>query len=608
MFRNLISGVLLLAVSSVFAGDVEKAFKYLNNGEYPNAIKYLREAQADEPENAAVNYGLSKYFSLHDNAAFHLDSANKYILLAAKKIPLNPDDKETKKLANLGVRDYTIQTLQKSINFEAYQQAEKENSLESYQHFLDLYTDVPLREQATNFRNQKAYMRAMSLKTPEAIAEFIKKYPDAAELKEAKERYEKMLYDLTTADGTFQSFKKYLDNYPKGAYVDEAKKIYNEKVLQYYTSQNSLNAYLEFERNYKDHPAYKNILDSIYKLATADGTVESFKNFIANYKGNPHWNDAWKQLYILYTAAGTQNDYLKFSQNFPEYPFKDEVNNDLQLAGRDLKPFQQGEKWGYMEQPAPDSVQIVVSAEYVEAYDFKCGYAAVSSKPCTDVKCFYYYINKANKRAFEGEFNYAGDFENGVAVVGFGDCENGDCKYGLIDKRGKFVIPADYDELDGPYEDLFIAEKDGKYGFINRKNEVVISLKYSDVVPFREDIAAVSISGNWFFIDKTGQQKFINRFMNVSSFSEGLCAVTSDGISWGYIDITGNYVIEPAFETADDFKNAVAIVSKKEKDPKNKSLFISQRYKIDMTGKVLEKLTAPKETVAKKNTKKKRSK
>ena len=77
-----------------------------------------------------------------------------------------------------------------------------------------------------------------------------------------------------------------------------------------------------------------------------------------------------------------------------------------------------------------------------------------------------------------------------------------------------------------------------------------------------------------------------------------------DGIGWGYIDMAGNYVIQPQYETAEDFVNGFGIISKKEKDPKNKSMFISQRYKIDKSGKILEKLTAPKEP-SKKATKKK---
>ena len=98
-----------------------------------------------------------------------------------------------------------------------------------------------------------------------------------------------------------------------------------------------------------------------------------------------------------------------------------------------------------------------------------------------------------------------------------------------------------------------------------------------------------------FFIDKTGKQIFINRFHDVSSFSDSLCAVTPDGSTWGYIDMSGNFVIQPVYETAEDFVNGFGIISKKEPDPKNKSMFISQRYKIDRNGKILEKLTAPKE-------------
>ena len=59
--------IFIFTNSIAFAGDVDKAFKYLNTGDYPNAKKYLVEALTDEPENAAVNYGLAKYFSSKDN-------------------------------------------------------------------------------------------------------------------------------------------------------------------------------------------------------------------------------------------------------------------------------------------------------------------------------------------------------------------------------------------------------------------------------------------------------------------------------------------------------------------------------------------------------------
>lgn len=594
----LILAALLGCYSITMAGDLEKAYKYLNTGDYANAQKFLREVLTDEPENAAGNYGMAKFFSFKDNKAYQLDSANYYIKRAAAKIPLNPDDKESKKFLAVGVRDYTIQALQKAINFDAYAVAEQQNTLESYQHFIDAYTDPSFLEQAINFRNQKAYMRAMSLKSAEAIAEFIKKYPQASEVKEAKERYEKMLYEQTTADQTFQSYKRYIDTYPNGTYVTEAKKIYNDKVFEHYVRKNSLASYIEFEKNYKDHPAYNAIQDTIYKLATKAGTVDAYKNFVRNYLQNRNLKDAWEQLYVLYTADATEDVYRKFVEEFADFPFKDRLYRDMDLAKKELRPMQQGNKWGYAEQVTKDSINVVIPFEYDEAYSFNNGYAAVRLKPCTD-KCAYFYIDKSNRKAFDLEFNYAGDFNNGLAIVGIGNCESSDCKYGMIDKRGVLVVPTEYEEIDDPTEGLYLAMKDDKYGFIDKNGQTAISHKYTDALPYNMGLAAVAIDGNWFFIDKTGAQKFINRFLDVSSFSDSLCAVTQDKELWGYVDMYGNFVIQPQYETAEDFENGFAIVSKKEKDPKNKSLTISQRYKIDKTGKIVEKLTAPREPKAK---------
>lgn len=594
----------LLLASGVFAGDIDKAFKALTSGDYTNALKFLREVLSEQTDNAAANYGMARFYSFKDNKSYDLDSANYYILKAAKKIPINPEEKEGKKFLALGVRDYTIQTLQKEINFEAYSAAEKANTLESYQHFLDLYTDPPLRENATNFRNQKAYMRAMSAQTPEAMEEFIKKYPEAAELNDAKAKYEKLVYERMTHDKTYESYKRYLDERPNGAYVKEARELYNEKLLEHYKQKNTLTAYIDFTNKYKDHPAYNSIQDTVYQLYTSDNSVEAYTNFVRNFKDNRNIKEAWEQLYVLYNVDASEAVYRKFLDEYPDYPDKDRVYADLELAKKELHPFSRDGKWGFGFQPAGDSINISIGFEYEEAYDFKNGLAAVRSKPCTEQKCIYYYINKANKRAFLPEFNFAGDFESGRAIVGTGNCETGDCQYGIIDKRGKFIVPAIYEELDDASEGLYMVAKDDKYGFINSKGDVVISLKYTDALPFKEGLAAVAIDGNWFFIDKTGAQKFISRFHDVSSFSEGLCAATQDGENWGYIDMTGNFVIEAIYESAEDFDLGYGIVSKKEKDPKNKAMTISQRYKVDKTGKVIEKLTAPKPE-PKKSTKRK---
>ena len=590
--------LLILSVINVQAGDLDKAFKYLNTGDYANAQKYMREVLTDEPTNAAANWGMAKYFSSRDNKAYNLDSANASIKAAASKIPLPEEDKETKKFLALGVRDYTIQTLQKSINFDAYAIAEQQNTFESYQHFVDVFTDPIMLEQAITFRNQKAYTRALSTKSVDAIKSFIKNYPQAKEAADATKLYEKMLYEQLTADQSIESYKKYIDTYPNCFYFKQAQTSYFDKVFQFYARKNTLDGYKEYEVKYKSHPKFLAIQDSIYKLATQAGTVEAYRNFVNNYTQNVNLDKAWNQLYILYTVNATPQIYASFLAEFQKYPNRDKVQRDMVLSAKELKPIQQSSKWGYVYQPTPDSLIILIPGEYEEAFEFKNGYAVVRSKPCND-KCAYSYIDKNNQRAFAGEFNFAGDFNNGVATVGIGNCETSDCKYGMIDKLGRFVIPAQYQEIDEPTEGLYLAIKDDKYGFLNSLGETVITHKYTDALPFKMGLAAVAIDGNWFFIDKTGAQKFINRFLDVSSFSDSLCAVTQDKETWGYIDFTGAFVIQPLYETAEDFENGFAIISKKEKDPKNKALLISQRYKIDKAGKTIEKLMAPKEPTKK---------
>lgn len=585
---------LLTALSALRASDLTKAFKYLNTGDYANAQKYLLEVIQEEPDNAAGNFGMAKFYFLKDNKAYNLDSANLYILKAVKKIPFNPDDKQTKKYLTLGVRDYTIKALQQDINEAEFAKLEKENTVEAYQHFINYYSDAGLNARAVAARNQVAYLHARAKNDPWALNDFLKTYPDAEQAPEAKQLFEKLLYEQTTADKTYTSYKKYMDSYPSGAFFNEAKKNYQDNLLAAYNEKHTLADYVDFEKNYKDHPAINAVQDSIYVLATKSGTLESFKNFIDNYKTNRHYKDAYTQYYILYTAEATEDVYHKFWEAFTDFPDRERVQADLQLAKLDLKSFSDGGKSGYIIAQGADSGKVIIKPEYEETFAFKCGVAAVRSAKCTDVKCKYYYIDKNNKRVFTTDFNYAGDFDKGIAIAGIGNCEADSCKYGIIDKRGKWTVQPVYDELDDPTSGLYAVSRKDKYGFINSRGEEVIALKYSNASPFSEGVASVALDTNWFFIDSTGRQLFIANFHDVSSFKEGLCAVTNDGDSWGYIDKTGAFVIPALYEDATDFDSGFAIVSKKEKDPKHKGLFISQRYKIDLAGAIVEKLTAPK--------------
>jgi|GEM_PF-806451 hypothetical protein len=594
---------------AAYSSDLTKAFKYLNTGDYTNAQKYLLEVVAEDPQNPAANFGMSKFYFLKDNKLYNLDSANAYIKKAISKVPLNPDDKQTKKYLTLGVRDYTIKALQQDINQRAYSVAETQHTFESYQFYIDNYTDSGLIVRSVNMRNQLAYIRARGKNDPWALDTFIKTYPKADQVPEAKELFQKLLYEQTTADKTYTSYKKYLDLYPTGAFVKEAQKHYEELLLEYYNNRRDLEGYKEFESKYKTHPAFNAVQDSIYAIVTRPNTIDAFRTFVMNYINNRNVHQAWLKLYALSTAEATEQAYRKFLDDYNDFPDKPKVYHDIELSKLNLQPFKQDEKFGYAfaKDTSPDSLTLVIPVQYDEATAFKCGVAAVRNQPCTDARCSYFYIDKDNKKVFgDKQFNYTGDFDNGFAIVGIGDCDVDSCKYGMIDKLGNWTILPIYDDFEDPTSGLYEVARDSLHGFINQQGNAVISLKYSNAVPFSEGVAAVALDTSWFFIDTQGKQLFFDNFHDVSNFKDSLCAVSRDGENWGYIDRSGNFVIEPLYEDAGDFENGIAIVSKKEKDLKHKGLYISQRYKIDKTGKVLEKLLAPKE--ASKKGKKKRGK
>ena len=76
-------------------------------------------------------------------------------------------------------------------------------------------------------------------------------------------------------------------------------------------------------------------------------------------------------------------------------------------------------------------------------------------------------------------------------------------------------------------------------------------------------LAAVKVGGKWGFIDKTGQFVINPQFDWAWDFSEGLAAVgigDYKGGSWGFIDKSGEYAIYPQFNWAFIFHEGLAAV------------------------------------------------
>ncbi len=184
-----------------------------------------------------------------------------------------------------------------------------------------------------------------------------------------------------------------------------------------------------------------------------------------------------------------------------------------------------------------------------------------------------------------------------------------DGKYGCINKQGVIVIPCTYDDwvvFHPPYNiaavkitdrsefnkalgkdfdvTQFVSEdnitlNDGtvinfdeyyrldkksiKYKFINTKNEFVSDMVFEDAYSFYCDVTSVKINGKYALIDLSFNLITEPKFIWIERFSEGLAPATIDGKLYGFIDESGNIVIDFEFDSIKNgFYHGIAKVVK----------------------------------------------
>jgi CHAT domain-containing protein/tetratricopeptide (TPR) repeat protein/WD40 repeat protein len=188
-------------------------------------------------------------------------------------------------------------------------------------------------------------------------------------------------------------------------------------------------------------------------------------------------------------------------------------------------------KWGYINKGG----DIVVPPQ------FKFGALFSEGLATADKDNQFGFIDKNGKMVIRPQFSPpVGQFSEGLAIVAIGD------KYGYIDKTGHIAIaPAFLTAY--PFSDglalVEVPRKSG-YGYIDKSGQIIIHPRFAAAHPFSEGLAAVENHGMWGYIDRTGNMVIEPQFESAQSFSEGLAEVRLPGGAQGYIDKTGKIVIK----------------------------------------------------------------
>jgi len=262
------------------------------------------------------------------------------------------------------------------------------------------------------------------------------------------------------------------------------------------------------------------------------------------------------------------------------------------ITAKNLIPFRKGDKFGFSD----ENKKLIIEPKYDLACFFNEGLAAVV------VNKKIGFIDKEGNEVIPPKYE-RGDvrtlfFIEGLALVKI----NG--KYGFIDKSDKEVTRRRYDDAQPFKEGFAKVYLDGNYGFIDKTGTEITRLKYDYVEPFSEGMAIVKFRNKYGFIDRTGKEVIPLKYESAGGFSDGLSSVSfgfmgqqhayidrsdnevirlksgitaydfSEGLAraydnktrkWGFIDKTGNIIIQPQYDEALSFFDGLARVKREGK-------------------------------------------
>lgn len=136
-------------------------------------------------------------------------------------------------------------------------------------------------------------------------------------------------------------------------------------------------------------------------------------------------------------------------------------------------------------------------------------------------------------------------------------------QWGFMNRKGEVVISPQYEDVKQFYYGYAAVSKNRLWGYIDEEGELVIPHEYYEPFSFAEEgLVRVHYSSGYGFLN--GKNELLNNeIFNVAhDFSEGCAAISRDPneYKYGYIDQSGNIVIQPKYISASRFSEGYALV------------------------------------------------
>lgn len=120
-------------------------------------------------------------------------------------------------------------------------------------------------------------------------------------------------------------------------------------------------------------------------------------------------------------------------------------------------------------------------------------------------------------------------------------------KFGFIDKSGRWIIPAQFDEVKKFNDGLAAYQLNGQWGVVDKSGNVIAPAQFNQIGDFRRGLAIVRIGNKQNILDRSGKLLFEKGYDRISLGADNYF-ISEDNSLFGLIAPDGKEIIEPKFQ------------------------------------------------------------
>lgn len=459
MTRFLTIALLLIFSLPVNASKIKKGFQELEKKNYFNAYEYFKKSI--KKHKSIASFGLTKLYLTNDWQ--NLDSAYRLVLQAEVNYSAIKAKKKEKLKEKFAFDSLAIQDLKQEVSTAIFNQYLKSPSEDLFVQFIASNEWSTLVPRAIHLRDSIAYASAEHTKTSQAFAVFLSKYPNSYLKVNAKFNFDEYQYLEFSRKGKIEDYEAFLNCCAENPHAEDAE-------------------------------------NRLFELSTIDKSLVSYQNFAKKYPKNRNSEEAWRMVYKLFMKEYSKEKFLEFKEKYPDYPFLNEIEEDLKLLNATFYPFVQNGLYGYFD--------------------------------------------KEGKTAIVPQYEHLGIFQDGLAVASKND------KYGLINKKNQVVVDFVFDEILEFVDVRGIVFKGDSVGLIDRSGREVVPIVNNDIIALGKGLVAIKekSDSNYYISDINFLPKTDAIFEEIQEFKKGISvAKTKEG--FGVLNTNCNWLIPAEYES-----------------------------------------------------------